>query len=143
MRILTVLDSYPPDLNGGAHFTHRLAKNLIEFGSEVLVICPSRSLKQGYDNHEGVPLYRVRSWRTGIYQNFRVCWPIGIKNGIAKAIAAFQPDVIHLQGKFFLGNICHQIGLQLKIPMVATNHFMPENFFHYSLLPKRFEPWFH
>lgn len=30
----------------------------------------------------------------------------------------------------------------MGLPMMATNHFMPENFFHYTKLPKRFEPWF-
>ena len=47
MRIIIVLDSYPPDLNGGAYFTHRLALSLHKKGHDVLVICPSRSLKQG------------------------------------------------------------------------------------------------
>lgn len=26
--------------------------------------------------------------------------------------------------------------------MVATNHFMPENFFHYTHLPSYLKPWF-
>lgn len=143
MRILTVLDSYPPDLNGGAYFTHRLAKSLQGKGHEVLVICPSRSLKQGYTSYDGVNLYGVRSWPAVGYKNFRVCWPIFIKKGILKTIETFKPDVVHLQGKFFLGGICYRACLKAGIPLMATNHFMPENFFHYTRLPKRFEKWFH
>lgn len=142
MKIMTVLDSYPPDLNGGAYFTHRLARALQNKGHEVLVICPSRSMKQGYTEYEGVRLYGVRSWPVLFYKNFRVCWPILIKKGILNAIKEFKPDVLHIQGKFILGGICYRAGKKMGLPMMATNHFMPENFFHYTHLPKRFEPRF-
>lgn len=142
MKIITVLDSYPPDLNGGAYFTHRLASSLQNNGHQVLVICPSRSRHQHYTQYEEVPLYGVRSWPIPFYKNFRVCWPFFIKRGILKAINDFKPDVIHIQGKFILGGICYRAGKKSGIPMLATNHFMPENFFHYTRLPKRFEPWF-
>jgi glycosyltransferase involved in cell wall biosynthesis len=142
MNIMMVLDSYPPDLNGGAYFTHRLAKSLQERGHEVLVICPSRTLQQNYGEYNEVRLYRARSWPIILYKNFRVCWPFFIKKGIEKAIEDFNPDVMHIQGKFFLGTICHRTCLKKGIPMIATNHFMPENFFHYTFLPKHFETWF-
>lgn len=142
MRIITVLDSYPPDLNGGAYFTHRLALELQKRGHDVLVICPSRSLRQAYTTYQGVHLYRVRSWPVWIYRQFRVCWPVFIRQGIEQAIKTFQPDVIHLQGKFFLGSLCFRLGKKRQIPMIATNHFMPENFFHYTHLPHCLKPWF-
>jgi glycosyltransferase involved in cell wall biosynthesis len=141
MRIITVLDSYPPDLNGGAYFTHRLALGLQQRGHELLVICPSRTFKQGYSDYEGVRLYGVRSWPVS-YKNFRVCWPLFIKKAIIKAIKEFNPDLVHLQGKFFLGGICYRASKKMDIPIIATNHFMPENFFHYTHLPKRCMPWF-
>lgn len=142
MRIITVLDSYPPDLNGGAYFTHRLALSLQKRGHEILVICPSKSFKQGYTEYEGVRLYGVRSWPIPSYKNFRVCWPLFIKKGIVDTIQAFKPDLVHLQGKFFLGGLTYRACRKLHIPLMATNHFMPENFFHYTHLPKRFENWF-
>ncbi len=142
MRIITVLDSYPPDLNGGAYFTHRLALSLQKRGHEILVICPSRSLKQGYSEYEGVRLFGVRSWPIFNYKHFRVCWPVFIKKGIVKAIKDFKPDLVHLQGKFFLGGISYRACRKMGIPLMATNHFMPENFFHYTHLPRVCEPWF-
>ncbi|GGI82333.1 glycosyltransferase [Legionella impletisoli] len=142
MRILTVLDSYPPDLNGGAYFTHRLAKGLQSRGHDVLVICPSRNLSQGYRQYEGIPLYTVRSWPVMLYKNFRICWPLFIKKGLVKAIDDFKPDVVHLQGKFILGGMTHRVSQQKGLPQIATNHFMPENFFHYTKLPKSLEYWF-
>lgn len=138
MRILTVLDSYPPDLNGGAYFTHRLAHGLVGRGHDVLVVGPSRGLGEGEFRHEGVRVYGARSWPAVVYPSFRICWPLFIESGVKRALARFRPDVIHLQGKFFLGGICYREGKRLGIPMVATNHFMPENFFHYTHLPAAF-----
>lgn len=142
MRIITVLDSYPPDLNGGAYFTHRLALALQKRGHEILVICPSRTLQQGYSEYDGVRLFGVRSWPLWNYKHFRVCWPVFIKRGIVKALTNFKPDLVHLQGKFFLGGICYRTCRKMGIPLIATNHFMPENFFHYTHLPQRCKPWF-
>jgi 1,2-diacylglycerol 3-alpha-glucosyltransferase len=142
MRILTVLDSYPPDLNGGAYFMHRLARTLVERGHEVLVVCPSRTLRHEEDTYEGVRTFRLRSYPLPLYDTFRVCWPVGIEPTVHRAVADFAPDVVHLQGKFFLGGMVFRAARAQRIPLVATNHFMPENFFHYTRLPPRFLPWF-
>lgn len=139
---MMVLDSYPPDLNGGAYFTHRLAQSLQALGHTILVICPSRSLSQGFSTYDGVNLYGVRSWPVMGYPHFRICWPFFIKKPILKTIQHFKPDVVHLQGKFFLGGICYRWCLKQGIPLMATNHFMPENFFHYTKLPQSAWPWF-
>lgn len=136
LKILIVMDSYPPDLNGGAHFTHRLAHQLVDLGLEVLVICPSRSLQTHYDAYQGVPLFRVRSFPAVLYPNLRICWPVGIRRPVCAAMRRFAPDVVHLQGRFFLGDICMRYAHENGIPMVATNHFMPENFAHHLHVPR-------
>jgi glycosyltransferase involved in cell wall biosynthesis len=142
MKILQVLDSYPPDLNGGAYFIHRLSKQLVADGVDVLVICPSRSQNTHYDFYEDVKLYRVKSYPLFLYQGFRVSLPINIKAKIESAILEFKPDVIHLHGRFFLGKICGDIAKKYQIRTLATNHFMPENFFHYFYLPKMCKAFF-
>jgi glycosyltransferase involved in cell wall biosynthesis len=136
LKILMVLDSYPPDLNGGAYFTHRLARQLVGMGVDVLVVCPSRSMKTHYDEYQGVRLFRVRSFPAVLYPNFRICWPVGIRRVVCEAIRRFAPDVVHLQGRFFLGDICMRHAHDNGIPMVATNHFMPENFAHHLHVPR-------
>lgn len=142
MKILQVLDSYPPDLNGGAYFTHRLSKQLRLMGHDVMVICPSLSRRSYFDSYEGIKLFRVKSYPVLFYRNFRVSIPLGISESIRQVINEFKPDVVHLQGRFFLGDMCSKIAVELGLPMVATNHFMPENFFHYTRLPQFFYKWF-
>jgi 1,2-diacylglycerol 3-alpha-glucosyltransferase len=142
LKILMVMDSYPPDLNGGAYFTHRLAHQLVSMGLQVLVICPSRSLKTHYDEYQGVPLFRIRSYPAVLYPNLRICWPIGIRRSVCAAVRRFAPDVVHLQGRFFLGDICMRYAHEQGIPMVATNHFMPENFAHHFHVPRSLHEWY-
>ncbi|MEU8264085.1 glycosyltransferase [Micromonospora sp. NPDC048999] len=45
-RIVIGADTYLPDVNGAANFTHRLATGLLGRGHEVHVICPARERLQ-------------------------------------------------------------------------------------------------
>ncbi len=142
MKILTVLDSYPPDLNGGAYFTQRLVNGLVGLGHRVMVVCPSLTNRTQRYESEGVSFCRVRSWPALVYPNMRIAWPLLTFGVVRRAVDQFQPDVIHLQGRFFLGSQVATVGQARGIPMLATNHFMPENFFHHSRLPNLARPAF-
>lgn len=135
MKVLLVLDSYPPDLNGGAYFTHRLAKALLEKNILVKVACPSLSIKSCLDVYEGVPLFRLSSFNALLYKKFRIINPILLNHRVTKLLKIFNPDVIHLQGKFLLGNATFKVAKKLKFPCMATNHLMPENFEHHFKIP--------
>jgi glycosyltransferase involved in cell wall biosynthesis len=127
-----------PDLNGGAYFTHRLAVGLNSAGHNVLVICPSRSGRDEQELYEGINLSRFSSFATPLYPDFRVINPIGLNKRVKAVISDFAPDIIHLQGKFILGNAVFKQGKILGIPMVATNHLTPQNFEHHFRIPKMF-----
>ncbi len=135
LRILLVLDSYPPDLNGGAYFTHRLALALDGAGHDVLTFGPSLSVRSGEDRYEGVGVHRFSSVSTPLYRKFRIINPFGLRRRVATALAEFSPDVIHLQGRFLLGGAVFKEASRQGIPMIATNHLMPGNFSHHFRVP--------
>jgi len=54
MKILLAADTYPPDVNGAAYFTYRLANTLRQHGHVVGVVVPSRSLKISTTQEEGI-----------------------------------------------------------------------------------------
>lgn len=135
MKVLLVLDSYPPDLNGGAYFTHRLAKVLIKNEIEVKVACPSLSISSNNDTYERVPLRRFSSFPSFIYKSFRIVNPFGIRKKSRGLLADFKPDIVHLQGKFILGNAIFKEAKKMGIPCFLTNHLMPQNFEHYFKIP--------
>lgn len=60
-RVLISTDTYPPDVNGAAVFTHRLATGLAERGNEVHVICQSDDGPAKADVVDGVIVHRMRS----------------------------------------------------------------------------------
>ena len=47
MKVRIGNDTYPPDVNGAAYFTRRLAVALAYRGHTVHVLCPSRSMWTG------------------------------------------------------------------------------------------------
>ena len=140
MKILTATDTYYPDVNGGAYFTYRLATLLAKRGHNVFVMCPSRSFKNTISNHEAVAVYGIRSIHLPVYQNFRVS-PLFTSRTIMRVIREISPDIVHIQNHFLIGKEAVNAARTLGIPVMGTNHFMPQNLTHYLHLPGIAERW--
>ena len=125
MKILIASDLHWPTINGVATFSRTLAQGLAARGHDVLVIAPSqigRKYKEVDDNH---PIYRTRSVPFPFYQNFRIS--INPQREVKKIIEEFEPDVIHIQMLMWIGQAAMRYGNRAGIPIVSTNHAMPEN----------------
>ncbi|MEK7447320.1 MAG: glycosyltransferase [Patescibacteria group bacterium] len=134
MRILIANETYPPNLNGAATFTQRLAQNLSKKGHIVAVIAPG--LKFG-DHLEidncGVAIHRVRSLPVKmVHPNFRVIVKPDIYTAVRKIVKDFKPDVIHIQNHFTLGRACIKAAEKTHTPIIGTNHFMPDNLVQFA-----------
>lgn len=141
MRILIATDTYYPSVNGAAYFTYRLANTLAKKRHNVFVMCPSKSFKNTISNDDGVIVYGIRSIHIPIYQNFRIS-PLTISRKIIhKAIEEISPDIVHVQNHFMIGKGAVIAAKKFGIPVMGTNHFMPENLVHYFHLPKIAEKW--
>lgn len=130
MRILIATDTYHPDVNGAAYFTYRLATTLTKRGHDVFVMCPSRSFKNTVSDDEGVMVYGIRSIRLPIYLNFRIS-PVFVSRVIRGVVKRISPNVVHIQNHFLIGKQAVGAAKKLGIPVIGTNHFMPENLIHY------------
>jgi 1,2-diacylglycerol 3-alpha-glucosyltransferase len=135
MKILIATDTYHPDVNGAAYFTYRLATSLAKRGHNVFVMCPSRSFKNTVSNDKGVTVYGIRSISVRVYQNFRIS-PLFISGIIRGVVEEISPDIIHIQNHFLIGRRVVSAAKKLGIPVIGTNHFMPENLVHYLHLPE-------
>lgn len=137
MRILIVADNYYPNVNGSSYFTQRLAYYLKKRGHEILVMSASKTLRHEPYRHNEIDVFGIRSYPLSfVYQDFRFALPIGIKGAIEREIKRFRPDVIHIQDHFVIAPVVLKIAKKLSIPIMGTNHFMPENLLHYLHLPK-------
>jgi glycosyltransferase involved in cell wall biosynthesis len=125
MKILIAADLHWPTINGVATFSRNLAKGLSARGHEVLVIAPSQTGKS-YEEYDGNYLIkRTASVPFPFYQNFRIS--LAPQMEVKKIVQDFKPDVIHLQMCLAIGNATLRYGNKYGIPIVATNHAMPDN----------------
>ena len=131
MKILISADTYYPQVNGCSYFTQRLSYNLQAQGHRVCVIAPSESFKNTDTTIDTVRVFGVRSYPIFFYKKFRFCLLFFRNKYIEKIIDDFKPDVIHIQGHFAISRMVVKIAKDEKIPLVATNHFMPENLIYY------------
>ena len=140
MKILIVADNYYPNVNGSSYFTQRLAFYLKQRGHQILVMSASRSIRHEPFQHNDIDVYGLRSFSLSfIYKDFRFSLPIGIRSAIAAELKRFRPDVIHIQDHFVISPVVQKVARELSIPVMGTNHFMPENLLHYLHLPKSLE----
>jgi 1,2-diacylglycerol 3-alpha-glucosyltransferase len=140
MKILLATDTYYPDVNGAAYFTYRLATLLAKRGHNVSVMYPSRSFKNTISNDKEVIVYGIRSIHLPVYQNFRIS-PLFISRTVRRVVGEISPDIVHIQNHFLIGKEAVSAAKKLGIPVIGTNHFMPENLVHYLHLPGIAERW--
>lgn len=125
MKILIASDLHWPTINGVATFSRNLARGMAEHGHEVLVIAPSQNGKKYKEvdvNHE---IHRTAAVPFPFYQNFRISLNPGRE--VKHIIEEFDPDVIHIQMLLGIGQAAMKYGNKYGIPVVSTNHAMPEN----------------
>ncbi|GLY98092.1 glycosyltransferase [Actinoplanes sp. NBRC 103695] len=130
MRILIAADTYAPDVNGASYFAQRLAQALVP-SHEVHVVCPATSAESRTVFNDGVVEHRVRSLPVMRRKGFRFCAPVGLIAAARRILEFVRPDVVHVQSHFMLSRAVITAANQLGIPVIATNHFMPENLTHY------------
>lgn len=125
MRIVIASDLHYPTINGVATFGRNLAQGLAKKGHEVIVIAPSQTGKKYQETDTNYTIMRTASLPFPFYQNFRIS--ISPYDEIKKIIEDFQPDIIHIQTPLGIGRATLGVAKRLGIPVVATNHSMPEN----------------
>jgi glycosyltransferase involved in cell wall biosynthesis len=128
MKILIASDTYYPHINGASYFTQRLAAGLAARGHTVAVIAPSETSKYTVQERFGVTEYGLRSIKVPefVHTNFHTCLPLHAKK-IREIITDFKPDIIHTQMHLSVGRNVISVAKEMGIPIMLTNHFMPDN----------------
>ena len=138
MRILFGTDLFYQNTAGSSNFIRQLTNGLVKGGHEVFVIAPSKTFKNTIYKEDSITIYGIRSVVIPemIYPaRFRIPVTAG-SNKIKKIIEEINPDVINIQDHFMIGSKVAKEAKKLNIPIIETNHFLPENFIHYLYPPK-------
>ncbi|WP_163512571.1 glycosyltransferase [Fodinicola acaciae] len=135
-RILIGADTFPPDINGAANFGARLAVGLAARGHDVHVVCPETvQTGQPMPRLPGVTVHRFPAHLTPFHPTLTTCLPWQVSGPIGELVDELRPDVVHIQAHFAMGRILAKIARRKDIPLVATNHFVPDNAFGYTRMP--------
>jgi 1,2-diacylglycerol 3-alpha-glucosyltransferase len=125
MRVIIVSQTYSNG-NGQASFTIQLAENLVKSGHEVMVITPSKQTWSGSSIRNGVRVETVFAIHLSIVHPAFYFTPSPAKR-VKQLFREFQPEVVHIQDHYFLCDIAVREARRVKVPVLGTNHFLPEN----------------
>ncbi|WP_419177967.1 glycosyltransferase [Brevibacterium linens] len=135
-RILIPAETYAPEVNGAAKFAERLAEGLAARGNEVHVACPSATGKPSVSVENGVTVHRLTAHRWPLHPTWMICMPWETKPELSRLLDSVRPDVVHTQAHFVIGRYAFSESIRRGVPVVATNHFMPDNVRPYVKAPK-------
>ncbi|MCT9871087.1 glycosyltransferase [Paenarthrobacter aurescens] len=140
LTVLIAADTYPPHVNGAAQFGYRLAKGMTARGHNVHVLaCRPDSGKSYTEFRDEATVHRLRSHGVFTHEYFRICFPWEIKKEISLLFDKVQPDVVHIQSHYMIGEHVLYEAVKRGIRIVATNHFMPENLNPFLPFPQWFK----
>lgn len=138
MKILLGADQYPEFINGAATFTTRLAAGLTERGHAVTMVWPSDTGPARRYREGGIDYRRIRSYRCPQSAGLRVSTMAASTVAVEAIVSAVRPDVVHTQSHLFVGRALARGAAAHAVPLVATNHFMPENIVDHIPVLRRF-----
>lgn len=125
MKIILATDLYLPVYNGVAQFSQNLAIALSERDNDVLVIAPSPTGKKYQEKENGYTVARVTSVPLPFFPGHRMSVSPSLE--ARRLFEQFKPDIVHIQTPLGIGSAVRTVARRKNIPVVATNHAMPEN----------------
>jgi glycosyltransferase involved in cell wall biosynthesis len=136
MKLLLVSESYWPNLDGGAVFQRRLVHGLAQRGHQVVVWAPGQHWHSYQEKDGDTLIYRERSFPAPGNSRYRFSlWPFWHAYQIVRRE---RPDLIHVHAPSQIALAAVMAAKRYKIPVVATNHVMPENLVSPKLPPPLF-----
>lgn len=134
-------EDYSPFVTGGAVFEKNLVGALSKLGHSVEVIEPSQNFQNKELKEDGVLIHQQRSLALPFQNPYRLSFFPHRK--ILEIIRDYKPDIIHVHSGFSNGRAALTVGKMFNIPVVSTNHNMPNNFLSFFMGVPKVEDFFY
>jgi len=138
MKIVLGADQYPEYINGAATFTARLGAGLAAAGHTVDLLWPSAHGRHDTYLEDGVRVHRLSSLSLPGRPRMQVAAPLTTGRQVEHVLQIARPDVVHVQSHLGLGRTLLRRAHEAGVPVLATNHFMPENLLHHVPVVRQF-----
>ncbi|OHV13796.1 glycosyltransferase [Kushneria phosphatilytica] len=125
MNILMFTNTYRPIVGGVSESVQRFVNAFEALGHRVLVVAPTLS---------GQPEREESVIRVPALQRFNgsdFSWPIMLPGILDEAIRSFEPDVVHANHPFLLGDTAARVARTHRLPLIFTHHTLYEHYTHY------------
>jgi glycosyltransferase involved in cell wall biosynthesis len=127
MRIALFTETFLPKIDGIVTRLRHTVDRLQRQGDKVLIFCPDGGLKE----HQGAKIHGVSAIPFPLYPELKLAIP---RPTIGKALARFQPDLIHVVNPAVLGIGGIYYAKTTNTPLVASYHtHLPQYLQHYGL----------
>ena len=118
IKILELLDTYYPIVDGAINAVHNYAEHLNKVADCDLAV-PSADKKLHYVDKDSFNVYRCKSMAAP--ENYRLATP-GSDKKFQKKLLSNDYDIIHAQSPFSMGRFAVKLAKMLNVPMVASLH---------------------
>lgn len=123
MRIAFVTETWTPSVDGVLTRLRVTIDQLAERGHQMLVVAPED--RDRTDPNEQTPatdVVTVPAWRFSFLANRRPFGLPWLTRRVQKAIAEFEPDVVHVLSPYILGRTGVIAAKNLEVPLVTSFH---------------------
>ncbi len=127
MKIVLATESYYPNVDGGAVMERNLSHELARRGHNVTILAPARRFED-YDDKDGdTTIARFKAVTFPTLREYKAT--VFPYKSIKKRLYELKPDIIHIHNPYMIGRAALKVARELGVPVLGTNHLMPENFF--------------
>jgi glycosyltransferase involved in cell wall biosynthesis len=127
MKIVLATESYYPNVDGGAVMERNLSHELARRGHSVTILAPARRFEDYDEQDEGTTIARFKAVTFPTLREYKAT--VFPYKSIRKRLYEIKPDIIHIHNPYMIGRAALKVARELKVPVLGTNHLMPENFF--------------
>jgi 1,2-diacylglycerol 3-alpha-glucosyltransferase len=132
LRIAVVTNNYLPYSGGVVSSIMAFTAELKRQGHEVLLITLDFGVSQQADDPAVRRVYCPIKFR---YKKNYMAIPWRANAQVYALLKVFNPDVIHSQHPFLLGNAARRAARKLRVPITFTYHTVYQDYAHYVPLP--------
>src|SRR5436190_131118 len=127
VHVVLLTELFLPGISGMITSVITLAEQLVFMGHRVTLVCPESAAARRWGEESRVSLETV----PGVNLPAKIGQRLGIPTPRTPSRLRHllrDADILHLHSPFLIGLLATRVAREANVPVVVTNHALPENF---------------